>query len=79
MPAILFRWPGVLSPSMNRMIQEVARRQAALPTATLIARNRAMVGVHRHSFGVTKPPCPPEPEPQDLHDHDMSVVKSCRS
>jgi uncharacterized protein (TIGR03083 family) len=52
-PAILFRWPGVLSLSMNRMIQEMARRQAALPTATLIARNRAMAGVHRHNFGIT--------------------------
>ena len=53
MASMVLRWPGTLSLSMNRTIREVARRQAALPTATLIERNRAMVGSHRHNLGVT--------------------------
>ncbi|WP_344739476.1 maleylpyruvate isomerase family mycothiol-dependent enzyme, partial [Pseudonocardia halophobica] len=49
--ATLARWRG----SLDRTIQEAARRRAAaVPTGQIVAEIRATVGSRRHTLGVTR-------------------------
>ncbi|MEU8003459.1 maleylpyruvate isomerase family mycothiol-dependent enzyme [Catellatospora sp. NPDC049111] len=50
---ILRALPHARPGGMNRLILDLARRRAALPTEELVARIRATIGSRRHNLGVT--------------------------